>query len=282
MVNSSHLIERINALRVAPGTLGLFGLGQVGLVIRGPEGSIYIDPYLTDSDGEGGHLTRDFPAPLEPQTVTNADLVLISHDHVDHFDPLTLEPLSRASQQAHFVGPHTCDFGSLGISLERCTTPQALECFTALGATITAIPSAHPDVAVTERGHAFFGYVIEWNGLTIYHAGDTVIWPGQASTGLERGLIGVLERWVIDAAFLPINGRDYFRSARGLVGNMDHREAVELAQALNVRVIFPTHFDLFTANSVNPAHFVDYLYSRNPRRHHHLLHAGELYQLTRE
>jgi hypothetical protein len=91
-----------------------------------------------------------------------------------------------------------------------------------------------------------------------------VIW--EAAPRLEGGLIDLLSRWRIDVAFLPINGRDYFRAARGIVGNTDFREAAELAEALDVSLVVPTHYDLFTGNAADPGHFVSYLHRLNPAR----------------
>ena len=47
------LIGRIHALEVGGRSLAFWGLGQVGVAIKGPGGIIYVDPYLTDSDGAG-------------------------------------------------------------------------------------------------------------------------------------------------------------------------------------------------------------------------------------
>jgi L-ascorbate 6-phosphate lactonase len=55
------LIGRIDALEIGGRSLAFWGLGQVGVAIKGPTGVLYVDPYLTDSDGEGGSLPRTFP-----------------------------------------------------------------------------------------------------------------------------------------------------------------------------------------------------------------------------
>ena len=52
--------------RLGERSLAFWGLGQVGVAIKGPEGVLYVDPYLTDSDGEGGSLPRTFPPPIAP------------------------------------------------------------------------------------------------------------------------------------------------------------------------------------------------------------------------
>ena len=41
------LIERMDELEVFPNSLGFYGLGQVGVAVKGPDGVIHVDPYLT-------------------------------------------------------------------------------------------------------------------------------------------------------------------------------------------------------------------------------------------
>lgn len=271
---SGSLVERVDKLEVQPNSLGFYGLGQAGVIIRGPEGAIYVDPYLTDNDGSGGHIERNFPPPVDPADITNAAGVLISHVHIDHFDPQTLGPLAKSSQEARFYAPHTCDLSQAGIEPERTEIPEVDRKFTVGGASVTAIPSAHTGLEYDpERGYSYLGYVIEWNGITVYHSGDTVIYDG---------LLDTLRRWDIDVVFMPINGRDYFRTAQDIVGNTGFREVAELAETLDIRMTIPTHYDLIPPNTENPAYFVDYLYERNPDRHYHLLRPGELYYYVKE
>ena len=265
-----ELIGRIDALEVGERALAFWGLGQVGIVIKGPTGIVYVDPYLTDSDGEGGSLPRTFPPPLVPGEVTNASAVLLTHDHIDHTDPETVLPISEASPGARFVAPFTSrdTLDGAGLDADRIVVPEVGEPLEITGAGITAIPSAHTELEKDpERGYPFLGYVIEWNGVTVYHAGDTVVYDGMIET---------LSAWDIDIAFVPINGRDYFRTGRGIIGNTDFRETAELAETLNVGLIVPTHYDLIEGNTADPGHFVSHLYGLNPMRPHKLLRPGEL------
>lgn len=270
------LIRRIDALEIAGDSLAFWGLGQVGIAVKGPTGVVYIDPYLTDSDGEGGSLPRTFPPPLAPGEVTNASAVLLTHVHIDHTDPETVLPLSEASPESRFVAPFTSHDTLVGAGLgeERITVPDVGEPIEVAGARITAVPSAHTELEHDpERGYPYLGYVIEWNGVTVYHAGDTVIYDG---------LIETLSAWNIDVAFVPINGRDYFRTRRNIIGNTDFRETAELAETLGVSLIVPTHYDLIEGNTADPGHFVSYLYNLNPMRPHKLLRPGELLYFVRD
>ena len=66
------LTSQMGKVEMVNRALGFWGLGQVGVAIKGPTGVLYVDPYLTDSDGEGGWLERSFPPPVKPEEVTNA------------------------------------------------------------------------------------------------------------------------------------------------------------------------------------------------------------------
>jgi L-ascorbate 6-phosphate lactonase len=253
-----------------------WGLGQVGVIIKGPTGVLYIDPYLTDHAAGGEPAPRRFPPPQKPEEVRTADAVLLTHDHSDHTDPRTILPIAAALPSLRVIAPYTSrdSLVEAGLEERRIEVPIVHEPFELAGATVTAIPSAHSELdRHPKRGHPFLGYLIEWNGVTVYHAGDTVIYPG---------LIDTLSRWRIDVAFIPINGRDWFRTERNIIGNTDFREAAELAEVLDIRVAVPTHYDLFAGNAEDPGNFVSYLYRLNPRRRHKILRPAELYCYVRE
>jgi L-ascorbate metabolism protein UlaG (beta-lactamase superfamily) len=270
------LIGRIDALEVGERSLAFWGLGQVGVAIKGPTGVLYVDPYLTDSDGEGGSLPRTFPPPLAPAEVTNASAVLLTHVHIDHTDPHTVLPLSEASPDARFVAPFTSNdtLVEAGLDEKRILVPEIGKPVEIAGSRITAVPSAHTELERDpERGYLYLGYVIEWNNVNVYHAGDTVVYDG---------LIETLSAWDIDVAFVPINGRDYFRTGRGIVGNTDFRETTELTETLEFGLIVPTHYDLIEGNTVDPGHFVSHLYGLNPMRPQKLLRPSELLYFVKD
>ena len=63
----------------------------------------------------------------------------------------------------------------------------------------------------------------------------------------------------IDAALLPINGRDGARYRVGFIGNMTFQEAVDVAGELGPKLALPGHWDMFAENPGDPAAFADYL-----------------------
>ena len=81
----------------------------------------------------------------------------------------------------------------------------------------------------------------------LYHAGDTIVTDALRAALAPR----------IDVALLPINGRDAERESRGIVGNMDAAEAVELALEIGASTLVPYHWDGFAGNTVPPGATVD-------------------------
>ena len=68
----------------------------------------------------------------------------------------------------------------------------------------------------------------------------------------------------IDAALLPINGRDGKRYRRSCIGNMTFQEAADLAGELRPRLVIPGHWDLFADNPGDPEAFADYIDAKYP------------------
>ncbi len=267
----ADLIARIEQLVVPAGQLALWSLGQSGFAIKGEDTIAYIDPYLSDSITASGGPARRFPIPVDPATIRHAQAVFATHEHMDHADGSTLGPLMAASPQAMLItSPQGREIAlRAGVPTERVTVPRLGEPVTLGDLTYTAIPAAHYAYTVDDAGHArWMGFLIRCNGVTIYHAGDTILVPEMLSAlGGQR----------IDLALLPINGRDFFRERQDVVGNLWPREAVDLAVAINARVLIGMHNDLFAENRVNPGMLFDELDRRAPWQRCHLLQPGELY-----
>ncbi|HWQ12862.1 MAG TPA: MBL fold metallo-hydrolase [Roseiflexaceae bacterium] len=268
---SAELITRIDHLEVPRGQLALWSLGQAGFVLKGGATIAYIDPYLSSSVAEAGGPGRRFPVPVEPSAVRHAHVVLTTHEHIDHVDGQTLGPLMAASPQATLVTTHQGREIALEADVpdERILVPRLGERIELAGLAFTATPAAHYQYEVDEAGHSrWMGYVVELNGVTLYHAGDTIVVPEllEAVRGLGP-----------DIALIPINGRDHYRERMGIIGNLWPGEAVELAREVGAKVLIGIHNDLFDANRVSPGLLFDELDRRAPFQRCHILQPGELY-----
>jgi L-ascorbate metabolism protein UlaG (beta-lactamase superfamily) len=228
-------------------------MGQHSFVVKLGETVIYFDPYLAPS------AARQTPPLFRPEEVTNADLILCSHDHGDHIDPVALPVIAIASPRAPILTPRTATerIRELGIAADQHVPISSPETYDFSGGTVTAIKAKHEFFEEDPKlGFPYLGFIVEANGVTVYHAGDTVVYDGMLLT---------LQAWRIDVAFLPINGRDAERYRRHVIGNMTFQEAVDLAGELEVGLAVPTHYDMFPGNMEDPRKFADYLTAKFPR-----------------
>ena len=132
--------------------------------------------------------------------------------------------------------------------------------------------------AVRHAGHRllidpyhFLGFILKLGGLTLYHAGDCVVYDGQA----ER-----LRARKIDLALLPVNGRSDRLSARGIPGNMTFDEARKLCLAAGIEAMMPHHFGMFAFNTVEADELQRQAAQSAPGWHCVLPAADQFYRLT--
>ncbi len=246
-----------------PELIEVTALGQTGYRFRFGGSVVYIDPYLSDSVEAlaGPGARRLHRAPISPGDVSDADLVLLTHVHLDHCDPETLKPLSEASPRAQFIAPSVCQdaLRSCGISGDRIQSPPTTWSEPLPGISVTSVPSCHPTVRIApDGGFECVGYGLRFAGRLLYHAGDTVV--------SEQVLQAVQAMGRPDWAFLPVNETNFFRSRADIVGNMSPREAFQFADEIGVQEVVPTHWDLFPANCV-PLEEIELVYRIERRRH---------------
>jgi L-ascorbate metabolism protein UlaG (beta-lactamase superfamily) len=281
MPTGKALVEQMARVSVGPGSLALWGLGQMGLAVKGPDGLLMIDPCLSNVVEElfGSWWFRGYPPPLEPAELAGANYLLISHEHLDHLDPQTAGPAARANPEMRLVAPGWCiePLAKIGIGAERVMVPPALEAMPLPGtsARVTAVPSAHYAKEYDEqKGYRWLGYLIEWNGVTLYHAGDTIIYKGYLETlkGLPQ----------IDVAMLPVNGRDWYREDTiGAVGNLLPDEAAWLGREAGLGSIIVGHNDLFPNNAIPFGSIADAFARGTPRLPYRILQPGELWMVVK-
>ncbi|MEI8197927.1 MAG: MBL fold metallo-hydrolase, partial [Phycisphaerae bacterium] len=231
MLHGSALIRDIDACQLAPGQAAFWWLGQHGFAVKLGHTICYIDAFLSPMAG------RQVPPLLNPADITNATLVLGSHDHGDHIDRPAWPLIAQASPHAKFIVPKLLQSQvarELHIPLDRVLGVDEGITLTPEGVQVTAVSAAHEflDIDLATGLHPYVGFILTGNGLTLYHAGDTCLYEGMQAS---------LRRFPIDLAFLPINGRDAKRLRSNCIGNLTYQEAVDLAGAIRPGLVVPTH-----------------------------------------
>jgi L-ascorbate metabolism protein UlaG (beta-lactamase superfamily) len=228
-------------------------LGQAGFAIRSSAATILIDPFLSP------HASRRYESSQPPAATTGVDLVLCTHEHLDHFDPAGAPVIAQASPGATFVVPSPIVdiVTEAGIAPDRVLGVQPGETHELHGITVRPVPARHGVTMEDAYGFGeelsgglirFVGYVLEIDGVGIYHAGDTIHYDGMETRLAEHRP---------HVTLLPINGRHAEREARGIVGNLNEYESAWLADAVGAETLIPMHHDLFVGNLGSAARVVE-------------------------
>ena len=87
---------------------------------------------------------------------------------------------------------------------------------------------------------------------------------------MHGGLVPALAPFKPDIALVPINGN---RLERRVAGNLDGREAAQLANQIGAGIAVPHHFDMFEFNTASPGEFE--MECRRLGQNHRVLRNGE-------
>jgi L-ascorbate metabolism protein UlaG (beta-lactamase superfamily) len=167
-------------------------LGHGGILIASPQ-MIFIDPWRIS------------------KVSFLADVLLITHDHYDHFSPADIERVT---------GPQTRIFSNerVAAQLERVEVLRAWQSVGIERTTIRAIPAYSRD-HVHPRHEGGLGFYISTNLHDIYYTGDT-------------HLIPEMELLRPDILILPIDGE----------GTMDAEEALQAVRLMQPRYVIPINW----------------------------------------
>lgn len=198
-------------------------LGQAGLLFDNGKTKIMIDPYLSDSvERIQPQNYRRVPIKKEIFDI-ECDVMIFTHDHLDHYDPETAEhflasgrtrktvlcPASVWGKARDFGGAHNY------VLFDRHTE------WTEHGFRFRAVKAAHSDPSA-------IGVIIEdlYEGKIYYVTGDTLY---------NSEILGDLPD-NIDAVFLPVNG---------VGNNMNKDDAKRFAEKCRAKASFPYHVGMF-------------------------------------
>ncbi|MFN8377599.1 MAG: MBL fold metallo-hydrolase [Anaerolineae bacterium] len=275
VLSGEALLADIAAAAPQEGELCIWWLGQSGYALKSANHLVWVDLYLSErltqkyATTNKPHIRMSEP-PLRGEQIHDARWVLSSHKHTDHFDPDTLGPLFAHSPDAKLILPQVNVQLALDIGLtrEQLLPTQGDERVLALeGLTLHTLPSAHPNFDTSEEtGYPFIGFVLELDGVTIYHSGDTLAYSGLADR---------LKEFQPDILFLPINGHPSRLDKLGVPPNMNAEEALALAQEVQPKLVIPHHYDMFTFNTADVNRFADR--ARELRVPYAVLRTGERY-----
>ncbi len=174
-------------------------------------------PKLTWTGQAGIRIKSGLVVQIDPYKVAKpekADLILITHSHQDHY---SVDDINKIKKDGTIlIVPKELEKCGLVADVRAIEPGQVLE---VKGIKIAAVPAYNTSKPNHPEAKKWLGYVLEIDGITIYHAGDTDLIP------IMKDLAGV------GIALLPVGG----------TYTMDPAEAAEAAKVIRADVTIPIH-----------------------------------------
>ena len=174
---------------------------QSSIRIKSSQGTIYLDP---------------FQIKMEPH---DADYILITHDHYDHFSVDDIKKIAKISTILVVPARMEDDAKELANDVASIVTVKPGVYKEISGLEIETIPAYNTVKPFHPRRAEWVGYILRADGKRIYVAGDT-------------GLTKEARQVKCDIALLPVGG----------TYTMDTRRAAELANTIKPEYVIPTHY----------------------------------------
>lgn len=157
---------------------------------------IYIDPFRINEEKH------------------DADLILITHDHYDHYSPEDIKKVIK--KDTIIVAPKTVKELN---NKENIIFVEPNKTYNIKGYKIVTVPAYNINKHFHPKENNWVGYIIEMEDLKYYIAGDTDITPENKQVEC-------------DVALIPIGG----------TYTMDYKEASELINIIRPKIAIPTHY----------------------------------------
>ena len=175
---------------------------------------IYFDPYCLEEERH------------------DADVIFITHDHYDHFDPSSIRKILR--DDTMLVIPGSCfgawsDSGIITTQVLQMDPGQKMDIG---GLVIETVPAYNRLKPFHPKSKGWLGYVVTIDGRRIYVAGDTDLTEENAAVEC-------------DIAFVPVGGKYTMNAAK----------AAELVNILQPDIAVPTHYGTHAGKQTDGATF---------------------------
>lgn len=235
--------------RTDPEGVCLWYLGCNGFVLKASDGTtLSIDPYV--GLGDPPRTVRMIPVPFDPVDFDEMDAILATHEHTDHVHGPSQAPIMAATG-ATFYGPQASVDVALteetwtdrwDVSSSQFETVSPGTSFEVGGFTVTVEVANDPDA--TEP----VCYLIEHDGTTIFHGGDSRPAAAFERIGTEFDIdLGILAFGTV--GMIPDKET---REPKRTRWYNDENAVVTAANALELDTLLPSHWDMWRGLTADP------------------------------
>jgi L-ascorbate metabolism protein UlaG (beta-lactamase superfamily) len=216
-----------------------FGHAAFKIEIAGK--TVLIDPWL---DGNPA-------SPVKASEIERADIVYVTHDHGDH-----LGEAFQICKRTNAVFVATFELGNYA---EENGVKNVVGLNIGGSAEIRGVKLYMVQAFHTSPRGAPTGVIVEGEGKTVYHAGDTGLFG-------DMRLIG--ELYKLDLALIPVGG--YY--------TMGALEAAEAVKMLKPKAVIPMHYKTFPVLAQSASEFAEKVREKASKVKVVVLNPGESYQ----
>lgn len=172
--------------------------------------------------------------PYQIQTaVYDADIIFITHEHYDHFEPDSIAKIKK--DDTLLIVPESMQkkvLSEAGIAEENCLFYQPGETHETGGIMIETVPAYNKLKPFHTKGKRWQGYVVEMDGVRYYVSGDTDVNED-------------IKKVRCDVALIPIGG----------FYTMDGKQAAEYIAQIRPKAVIPTHYGSIVGNKADGQEF---------------------------
>jgi len=175
--------------------------------------TLLFDPFMNNTCKDSA-FNRVIKCAASKKDLSGIDVILVSHEHFDHFDKKAIELLVK--QNECFVVAHDSLLNELDIDRKFLCPLNLEQKITLRNVEIECVTAHHPD--------SFYpvGFIVSNKGKRIYFSGDT-------------SLIDSFSKIKTDVALLPIGG----------TYTMDCVDCVKATKLMKPKFVIPMHYDTF-------------------------------------
>jgi L-ascorbate metabolism protein UlaG (beta-lactamase superfamily) len=227
--------------------LSALWVGHATVLLQMDDKVIITDPVFSETVGELGR--RVIEPGINETDIPKCDMILISHSHFDHLNLYTLEMMETRSSRSALVFPAILENYIPGFDYEfvKMSNNKGYinnyfgEKKMIKDIEVTSVFAKHWGGRYGLDGYlwgedAYTGYIIQYNGMTVYFAGDT----GYDSVKFKQ--IG--EKYNIDLALIPI-GPCIDCNQPGVRNHVFPPDAIMIFKDIKAKKMIPIHYGTF-------------------------------------
>lgn len=172
----------------------------------------------------------------------DADIIFITHEHYDHFEPGSIAKIKKDSTL--LVAPESMKkkvISESGFAPHRCVFCIPGETHRQGDIMIQTVPAYNRLKPFHPKMKKWLGYLVEMDGISYYVAGDT-------------DAIEDIRKVQCDVALVPIGGHY----------TMDKKQAAEYIAGLKPKAVIPTHYGSIVGSKTDGREFKSALHSLDP------------------